>query len=139
MTACCCAFLDRSSIAGRSTIAASSISAPIEGPVDADDGDVLTQWALDGLGIVLKPVFEVADYLAEGRLVEVLPAAKPQPVTLGIIYPSRRLLPPRTKSFIDLAVDELRRHVAHELRKLPERRLAEPETGREGPKGSVQL
>ena len=94
------------------------ISAPIEGPVDADDGDVLTQWALDGLGIVLKPVFEVADYLAEGRLVEVLPAAKPQPVTLGVIYPTRRLLPPRTKSFIDLAVDELRRHVAHELQKV---------------------
>ena len=98
-----------------------SISAPIEGPVDADDGDVLTQWALDGLGIVLKPVFEVADYLADGRLVEVLLAAKPQPVTLGIIYPSRRLLPPRTKSFIDLAVDELRRHVAHELHKVAER------------------
>ena len=98
-----------------------SISAPIEGPVDADDGDVLTQWALEGLGIVLKPVFEVADYLADGRLVEVLPAARPQPVTLGIIYPSRRLLPPRTKSFIDLAVEELRRHVAHELQKVAQR------------------
>jgi DNA-binding transcriptional LysR family regulator len=101
-----------------------SIAAPIEGPVDADDGDVLTQWALEGLGIVLKPVFEVADYLADGRLVEVLPAAKPQPVTLGVIYPTRRLLPPRTKSFIDLAVDELRRHVAHELQKVAERQSA---------------
>ncbi len=96
-----------------------SISAPIEGPVDADDGDVLTQWALDGLGIVLKPRFEVAEYLANGRLVEPLPDARPQPVTLGVIYPSRRMLPPRTKTFIDLAVEALRRHLAGQLRLAP--------------------
>ena len=46
-----------------------------------------------------------------GALVEVLPEARPQPVTLGILYPTRRMLPPRTKSFIDLAVEELRRHL----------------------------
>ncbi len=90
-------------------------SATIEGPVDADDGDVLTQWALDGLGIVLKPQFEVARHLASGKLVEVLPGARAQPVTLGILYPTRRMLPPRTKNFIDLAVEELRRHMAMEL------------------------
>ena len=92
-----------------------SISAPIEGPVDADDGDVLTQWALDGLGIVLKPVYEVADHLSQGRLVEVLPEARPQSVTLGILYPTRKMLPPRTKAFIEMAVEELRRHLAARL------------------------
>ena len=95
------------------------IAAPIAGPVDADDGDVLTQWALDGLGIVLKPVFEVAEYLADGRLVEVLPEARPQSMTLGILYPTRRMLPPRTKAFIDLAVEELRRHLASALQRAP--------------------
>ena len=35
----------------------------ISGPFESDDGDVLTGWALDGRGIVLKPIFEVADYL----------------------------------------------------------------------------
>jgi DNA-binding transcriptional LysR family regulator len=96
------------------------ISAPIEGPVDADDGDVLTQWAVDGLGIVLKPVFEVAEYLADGQLVEVLPDARPQSTTLGILYPTRRMLPPRTKAFIELAVDEMRRHLALALQRAPE-------------------
>jgi len=95
-----------------------SISAPIEGPVDADDGDVLTQWALDGLGIALKPVYEVAEALADGRLVEVLPEARPQSVTLGILYPTRKMLPPRTKTFIDMAVEELRRHVSGQLARL---------------------
>ena len=87
----------------------------VEGPLDADDGDVLTQWALDGLGLVMKPLFEVAGHLADGRLVEVLPEARPQPVTLAVLYPTRRMLPPRAKSFIELAVEELRRHLAQEL------------------------
>ena len=85
---------------------------PVAGPLDADDGDVLTQWALDGLGIVLKPLFEVAPLIAAGRLVALLPEAPPLPVTLGLLYPSRRMLPPRTKSFIDLCVEDMRRHIA---------------------------
>lgn len=92
-----------------------TVTIPITGPLDADDGDVLTQWALDGLGIVLKPLFEVAHLLAEGKLVEVFPEAPPAPVTLGILYPTRRMLPPRTKAFIDLAVEETRRHVTSQL------------------------
>jgi len=92
-----------------------ALTVPISGPFDADDSDVLTQWALDGLGIVLKPLFEVAHLVADGRLVEVLPEAPPQSVTLGLLYPTRRMLPPRTKSFIDLAVEELRRHVNAQL------------------------
>jgi DNA-binding transcriptional LysR family regulator len=86
---------------------------------------VLTQWALDGLGIILKPLFEIAPLIAEGRLVEVLPKAPPLPVTLGLLYPTRRMLPPRTKSFIDLSVEEMRRHVAGQLAMLePARQIA---------------
>jgi DNA-binding transcriptional LysR family regulator len=92
-----------------------TVTIPITGPLDVDDGDVLTQWALDGLGIILKPLFEVAPMIADGRLVEVMPEAPPLPVTLGILYPTRRMLPPRTKSFIDLSVEEMRRHVTAQL------------------------
>lgn len=92
-----------------------AVAVLVEGPLDADDGDVLTQWALDGLGLVMKPLFEVAPYIADGRLVEVLPEARPQSMTLGVLYPTRRMLPPRTKSFIDLAVEELRRHLGEQL------------------------
>jgi DNA-binding transcriptional LysR family regulator len=92
-----------------------AVTIPVSGPFDVDDGDVLTQWALDGLGIVLKPLFEVADHIAAGRLVEILPEAPPLPVTLGLLYPTRRMLAPRAKIFIDLAVEELRRHLASRL------------------------
>ena len=43
----------------------------VAGPFESDDGDVLTGWALDGRGIVNKPLFEVADHLASGALVPV--------------------------------------------------------------------
>jgi DNA-binding transcriptional LysR family regulator len=103
-----------------------AVTVPVAGPLDADDGDVLTQWALDGLGIILKPLFEVAPLLAEGRLVEVLPEAPPLPVTLGVLYPTRRMLPPRTKSFIDLSVEEMRRHLTSQLAMLGPQKSAAP-------------
>ncbi|MGD0723142.1 MAG: LysR family transcriptional regulator [Roseiarcus sp.] len=98
--------------------AGEAVTVPVAGPLDADDGDVLTQWALDGLGIVLKPLFEIAPLIADGRLVEVLAEAPPLPVTLGVLYPSRRMLPPRTKSFIELCVEEMRRHIGAQLASL---------------------
>jgi DNA-binding transcriptional LysR family regulator len=100
------------------------VTIPVSGPFDVDDGDVLTQWALDGLGIVLKPLFEVADHIAEGRLVEVLPESPPQSVTLGLLYPTRRMLAPRAKTFIDLAVEELRRHINGRLGLLKPQKVA---------------
>ena len=80
---------------------------PVSGPLDADDGDVLTGWALDGEGIALKPLFEVADHLSAGRLVPVLPAFPPNPVTLAALYPTRRASPV-SKAFVDALVEDMR-------------------------------
>ena len=41
----------------------------VGGKYDADDGDVLMDWALDGKGIVNKPRFDVRQHLEAGRLV----------------------------------------------------------------------
>lgn len=84
----------------------------VAGQLDADDGDMLTEWALLGQGIVMKPAFEVAEHLRAGRLVPVLPAFPPEPVTLAVVYPHRRLLPAKVKAFADFMVDEVGRAVA---------------------------
>jgi DNA-binding transcriptional LysR family regulator len=73
----------------------------ISGPFESDDGDVLTQWALDGHGIVLKPVFEVAEHLRAGRLVPVAEKSPPLPVSLSILTPHRRLRDPKVRLFSD--------------------------------------
>jgi DNA-binding transcriptional LysR family regulator len=76
----------------------------VQGSFDADDGDLLTGWALAGQGIVLKPLWEVAEYIKDGRLLPVLPDCPPESVTLSVLYPHRRLLPARVKAFADFAV-----------------------------------
>lgn len=73
----------------------------VQGPFETDDGDVLTNWALEGHGIILKPEFEVADHLASGALVPVLENVPPVPVQLGCLYTHRRHQDPKTRLFID--------------------------------------
>ncbi|MEL6508947.1 MAG: LysR family transcriptional regulator [Pseudomonadota bacterium] len=73
----------------------------ISGPFESDDGDVLTQWALDGHGIILKPVFEVARHLESGALVEVCAATPPLPVQLGCLYAHRRRQDPKVRLLIE--------------------------------------
>lgn len=91
------------------------VTMPVSGAVDADDGDVLTDWALAGQGLVMKPLFEVARPIAEGRLRIVLPEHPPQPVTLAVLYPTRRMLPRRVRDLVEDIHDSARKHVAGEL------------------------
>ncbi|MDQ7071636.1 MAG: LysR family transcriptional regulator [Rhodobacterales bacterium] len=76
----------------------------ITGPFESDDGDVLTNWALDGFGIIHKPVFEVADYLASGALVPVAVDAPPTQTQLVCLSPSRKLRDPKVQLFVDFMV-----------------------------------
>ena len=85
------------------------------GPMDADDGDVLTEWALSGEGIALKPLFEIAAHLRSGALVRVLPQYPPPPATLALLYPHRQLLPTKVRTFADLLVKEARLHIATQM------------------------
>jgi DNA-binding transcriptional LysR family regulator len=80
----------------------------ITGPFESDDGDVLTGWALDGRGIILKPLFEVADHLANGVLVPVATATPPLPVTLAVLTPHRRLRDPKVGLFTDFIAPRIK-------------------------------
>ena len=93
-------------------------SVPVSGHLDADDGDVLTAWALDGRGIVLKPAFEVAEHLATGRLVPVLNSYPPPSAMLAVLTPERRLVPLKVRAFTDLLIEHGRRYLAGEMGRL---------------------
>ena len=80
----------------------------ISGPFESDDGDVLTGWALDGRGIVLKPLFEVADHLREGRLVPVATATPPLSIQLSALSQHRRLKDPKVQLFTDYMAAQIR-------------------------------
>jgi DNA-binding transcriptional LysR family regulator len=80
----------------------------ISGPFESDDGDVLTGWALDGRGIVLKPIFEVADHLRSGALVPVATATPPLPIQLSALSQHRRLKDPKVQLFTDYMAGQIR-------------------------------
>ncbi|MGX9350893.1 LysR family transcriptional regulator [Shimia sp. W99] len=82
-----------------------------KGRFDADDGDVLTQWALDGAGIANKPRFDVARHIAAGALVEVLPTTPPLPASFGCVYPHRKFQDPKIRLFVDFMTAEARKRM----------------------------
>jgi len=83
----------------------------VSGPFESDDGDVLTAWALDGRGVINKPIFEVADELAIGNLVEVASSTPPTPVHLACLYPHKRHQDPKVRLFIDFMVAKCKREL----------------------------
>lgn len=82
------------------------------GPLESDDGDVLTGWALSGCGIVNKPVFEVAEYLAKGELTVVAEQTPPLPQPFSCVYPHKRLQDVKTRLLIDFMVAGCRETLA---------------------------
>lgn len=84
----------------------------VTGPFESDDGDVLTGWALSGRGIILKPVFEIAEHLASGALVVVAAETPPQDVRLAALFPHKRLQDPKIRLFIDHMVGACKKALA---------------------------
>ena len=73
----------------------------VRGPYESDDGDVLTTWALEGLGIVMKPEFEVSEHIQSGALVAVAIETKPSPIQLACLTPHRKLKDNKVGLFTD--------------------------------------
>lgn len=80
---------------------------PVKGRYESDDGDVLTDWALGGFGIALKPVFEVADHLAAGRLVPVATRTPPEPVQMACLFTHRRGQDPKARIFMEYVIERI--------------------------------
>jgi DNA-binding transcriptional LysR family regulator len=80
---------------------------PVSGRFESDDGDVLTDWALAGRGIVLKPIFEVAEHLKAGRLVPVAADTPPEPIQMACLFTHRRTQDPKTRMFMEFVMDRI--------------------------------
>jgi DNA-binding transcriptional LysR family regulator len=84
-----------------------AVSRRIKAPLCCNNGEVLAEAAMQGLGITLLPDFIVEDALSDGRLVRVLDGRERAPLSLSVLYPSRRHVPVKTRSFIDYVVEQL--------------------------------
>ena len=79
----------------------------VTGRYECDDGDVLTDWALAGNGIAMKPLFEVSEHLAQGRLVPVAAQTPPVPVQMACLYTHRKGQDPKARLFMDYVIERI--------------------------------
>lgn len=79
----------------------------IAGRYECDDGDVLTDWALSGAGIALKPVFEIAEHLKSGKLVPVATETPPEPIQMACLFAHRRGQDPKVRLFMEYMIEKI--------------------------------
>lgn len=76
-------------------------SVRVNGSIRANYGDPLRHAALLGHGISMHPTYMVMQDIQEGRLVSVLPQFRPVGVDIYAVFPSRKNLPVRVRTFLD--------------------------------------
>lgn len=84
------------------------ITVAMQSHLCVDNAESYVAGALHGHGLIQVPVYDVADDIASGRLVEVLPEFRPSPVPISILYARRRHLAPRLRAFMDWLEEVLR-------------------------------
>lgn len=75
--------------------------ARVAGSLHANSGEALRAAALAGLGLIYEPDFLLAEPLARGELVRVLPAYSGATGDIWAVYPSRRHLSLKVRLFVE--------------------------------------
>ena len=81
----------------------------IQAARQSNDGALIKRWALEGAGVALKSIWDIADDLKENRLVTILDKYTQNfnqkdlagEAGIHVIYPNREFLPRRTRAFIE--------------------------------------
>jgi DNA-binding transcriptional LysR family regulator len=73
-----------------------------------NSNEALRMAALRGHGVTLLPAMIIADDLRAGNLIALLPEFQTTEAVIQAIYPSSRLLPAKTRTFIDFLAGRLR-------------------------------
>ncbi|MBU5379885.1 MAG: LysR family transcriptional regulator [Pantoea sp.] len=87
--------------------AGKSKSVMVKGPMLSNNGEVLRDAAIAGLGLVLLPGFIVEPALKRGELVSVLEAYQPAPLCLNAVYPQHRQRSEVNRVLLNFLQDQL--------------------------------
>jgi DNA-binding transcriptional LysR family regulator len=80
----------------------------VQGPIISNNGEVLRDAAIAGLGLVLLPAFIVGPALKKGELVPVLAAHHPAPLSLNALYSQHRQRSEVTRVFLSFLEERLK-------------------------------
>ena len=79
---------------------------PVQGVLEANDGQIVRAAALKHLGILMQPMTIIHEDVVAGRLVPLLREWELQRLTINIAYPTRRHLPAKVRCFVDFMVEK---------------------------------
>ncbi|WP_072055422.1 LysR family transcriptional regulator [Aliivibrio fischeri] len=82
-------------------------SVPVKGNFQSDNGDVLLDVALTGVGIVFLPIWMAKEQITAGRLRHIMTAYSGQNLPINAIYPQRRYTPLKVRCFVDFLKQKL--------------------------------
>ena len=67
----------------------------------SNDGDLVRRWCVAGKGLAIKSCLDMSRHLLSGKVVPVMPAIKPTPTELWLVFPSRQSITPTTRLLRD--------------------------------------
>jgi DNA-binding transcriptional LysR family regulator len=76
----------------------------VRGTLSTNDGEIAVNWALAGHGILMRAEWDIAKYLASGRLRLVLENWQTPPADIHAVYPQRLQTAARVRAFVDFVL-----------------------------------
>ncbi|MCV0428686.1 MAG: LysR family transcriptional regulator [Roseibium sp.] len=86
-------------------------SVPVGGRLSANEIELVTKTALDGIGIALLPSAIAAEHLRSGALTAVLADIVGAEIPVSLVYADREFMDPKVRIFIDRAVEAIAREM----------------------------
>ncbi|WP_040808049.1 LysR family transcriptional regulator [Nocardia concava] len=83
----------------------------VTGNLVSNDGDVITRWCLEGRGLIMRSLWQVAPMLRAGTLVQVLPEFPTPSADIYATYTDTPALPRRTRALLDHLVQGLKARI----------------------------
>ncbi|TFW08514.1 LysR family transcriptional regulator [Oxalobacteraceae bacterium OM1] len=83
------------------------VSVRSSGAIKADNGDLLRLAAIAGSGLIFQPWFIVEEDVRAGRLERVLDGYVSEELGIYAVYPSRRHLSAKVRTFVDVLLEQL--------------------------------
>jgi DNA-binding transcriptional LysR family regulator len=85
-----------------------SITVQTAGRLYSNDGGAAVEACVRGFGVLRVPMFEVADHVRAGRLVQLIPGWSSGNFLLHAVYPPTRFVPGKLRAFLDYVASEWR-------------------------------
>ena len=85
-------------------------SVKVRGPLSSNDGDCALSWALDGHGILMRSLWDVAPYLRSGRLRPILTDWSLPNADIFLVFPNKANMSAKTRVFVDFMLKRFEAH-----------------------------